>query len=156
MQGMVSVTNYAKTTLHWSPNLGRSSFSPSSSSTDFYHVTCASWRINDQYYPAFITKHSTLLPVMMTENSSWSSCESLTLIGLSWWRKIIINTYSTLSRQTSSALSCNDNGALSNVILSTWQSSHQCYSRQDYYLVVMMFLPCHNGRAIIIDIFSWL
>ncbi len=147
MQGMESVTNYAKTTLHWSPSFsvlqiydgvllfiivmnGFSSLLP-----------WASWWSTDQYYPAFIAKHSTLLPVMMAENSSWSSCESLIIITLSWWRKIIIVTYSTLSRQTSLAINCNDDGALSHVILSRlrnhypylvftlsrWQSSHHRY-----------------------------
>jgi hypothetical protein len=100
----------------------------------------ASWRSTDQYYPAFITKHSTLLPVMMTENSSWSSREFFTIITLSW-RKISIVTHSTSSWHNSLAIPCNDDGALSNVILSRlsnhysylvftlsrWQSNQHCY-----------------------------
>jgi hypothetical protein len=156
---MVFVTNYAKTTLHWSPSF---------SVLQIYDVILlfiiiiiiingfssllplASWRSTDQCYTAFITEHSTLLPVMM--NSSWSSCESLTIISLSWWRKIIIVTYSTLSRQTSSAFPCHDYGDLSNVILSTWRSSHQCYFRQDE----LSFIPyCHDESLKVFTFSRW-
>ncbi len=143
--GMGCSTNYAKTTLHWSPSF---------SMLQIYEGVLLFIIIVNGFASVlpclhYWADHSTMLSVMMTENLSWSSWESLTIITLPWWQKIIIVTYSISLWQTSSALSCNDNGVLINVILvkvkqssflpychdeslkvftlSRWQNSHHCY-----------------------------
>ncbi len=136
-------------------NLWRSSSLHNHHKRIFIIVTWASWWSTDQCYPAFIAKHSTLLPVMITVNSSWSSCESWIpspqSLSRDGERSIVLLTVSRHGRPHQRYLvMMTEHSAM----LSCQRSSYPCYSREG--VVKSSFIPyCHDESLKVFTLSRW-